>query len=356
MGTDSKGKSGVEEWLNFFENVGRVYVKWYLEPYWKEKYKNHEKDLTESLMLFLDYYAFERQGADPSYCEVAIEVIKEHKRDLKNGVSRKEVNKIANKIWRTFIEKLEKIKEKNGNNQGRIGLNCKVNPICPTNCFKKEDDCPYSKNDKDEEIENLPCKKAKDDVETSISVTEFVLYNVLKEHSTLTTYFKQKIEENKEKGISQAHKELTKIRGIGDKIASFYLRDLVVATGIKLDDKTEYRYLLQPVDIWVRRTADLLISKFQYIPKSMPQQRMSEENRLKTWIVYASKEYRAEPELVNMGMWFFGSHVALSEYKLHKVINDGVNEAMKQMSSFLEDFKKNVHNAYLSWRKISSSQ
>ena len=72
------------------------------------------------------------------------------------------------------------------------------------------------------------------------------------------------------RGISEAHtmlmgdyfnKEKTPgINGIGTKIASMLLRDIVVIENINVN-RDDHRYLLQPVDEWVKRAILHLTNK-----------------------------------------------------------------------------------------------
>jgi len=55
--------------------------------------------------------------------------------------------------------------------------------------------------------------------------------------------------------VRHAFHRLNKVRGIGPKIASFFLRDLAVWFKV---EPLEDRELLQPIDIWVRRYVALL--------------------------------------------------------------------------------------------------
>jgi hypothetical protein len=51
---------------------------------------------------------------------------------------------------------------------------------------------------------------------------------------------------------------LRAIKGIGDKIASFVIRDVVSIMGLEGSVSKEERVFLQPVDIWIRRTTQII--------------------------------------------------------------------------------------------------
>jgi hypothetical protein len=59
-------------------------------------------------------------------------------------------------------------------------------------------------------------------------------------------------------GILSAWGILRTIKGIGDKIASFLIRDVVSIMGLESSVSKEERVFLQPVDIWIRRTTQII--------------------------------------------------------------------------------------------------
>jgi hypothetical protein len=89
---------------------------------------------------------------------------------------------------------------------------------------------------------------------------------------------------------SGEHAEIMNIRGIGPKIASFFLRDVAIRYAINLD---ENRDLLQPVDRWILRFA-------QKLDGELPRSAVSH------WMVSNA----SRPELANAGMWYFGARIA----------------------------------------------
>ncbi len=76
---------------------------------------------------------------------------------------------------------------------------------------------------------------------------------------TVAAWAFRMISENKLKG---AHDSLKTVWGIGDKIASLYLRDIFwLGHNLNPEVSVNDDYLLQPVDIWVRRAAEELTHK-----------------------------------------------------------------------------------------------
>jgi len=65
----------IKEWLALFQSVGRVYQKRTVDAWW-ERFPNHGSDTLESLQIFLQGYAFERQGAPEAYRPIAGEALR----------------------------------------------------------------------------------------------------------------------------------------------------------------------------------------------------------------------------------------------------------------------------------------
>lgn len=88
------------------------------------------------------------------------------------------------------------------------------------------------------------------------SLEKFVWNITNGENSTIAIWAYNMLNANK---LMEAHKQLKTVWGVGDKIASFYLRD-IFWLGSKLFPaepltKIDNIYLIQPVDIWVERAA-----------------------------------------------------------------------------------------------------
>jgi hypothetical protein len=92
--------------------------------------------------------------------------------------------------------------------------------------------------------------------------------------------------------VSDVHTEVCRVRGVGRKLASFFLRDVALRFGLAPDTD---RWLLQPVDLWVRRFTELL-----NLERGMSVRAVAE------WVVAHSET----PELANAGMWYFGARIA----------------------------------------------
>ncbi|RKY04384.1 hypothetical protein DRP77_04015 [Candidatus Poribacteria bacterium] len=185
-------KLGMPDMLDFFERFSKLHVARFQRPLW-QRYHTDPSPLN-ALIVFLEGYAFERRGCNPSYAHAAADILMSlpFKPD-------------PAELWEMFRSCL-----------GGGKLNEKVNPLYHTDS---------------EECNCLLCKVKGEDI---IRQTEALI---------------------REDRVREAWEKLTSIRGIGAKIASLFLRDLAV--WFDLTPNVD-RWYMQPVDVWVRRTVKLL--------------------------------------------------------------------------------------------------
>jgi len=284
----------IGEYLHFFRHdVSCFFKEFLLNPLW-DKYNNHTDNIWDSLAVFLEAYAFEHQQRKPDYLHASVDALfayREQGGDLNQ-------NDAARNIWELFTGLL--------NNQG---LNEQNNPLCPQGTdYQRRDGRIYRTNQR--------------------SVIQLVSNNTDIQNNSLTAYLKDKIVGD---CINEAWGLLKSIQGVNSKIASLFLRDITYIMGIDLNEK-QNRHQLQPIDIWVRRTVKTLTNN----------QQMSDLDIAK-WIFNKSQENAVTPELVNMGIWYFGAQVATSEYRLTKALND-INYANTLFAEHREQFKRVCHN------------
>jgi 3-methyladenine DNA glycosylase/8-oxoguanine DNA glycosylase len=111
--------------------------------------------------------------------------------------------------------------------------------------------------------------------------------------------------------IEDVHNELRQVRGVGRKIASFFLRDVALRFGLAPDTN---RWLLQPVDLWIRRFTALLDAD-----------RGTSDRAVAEWVVTHSEV----PELANAGLWYFGARIARRRLEWEEALGDpAVAEAL----------------------------
>jgi hypothetical protein len=122
------------------------------------------------------------------------------------------------------------------------------------------------------------------------------------------------------------HQELQSISGVGPKIASFFMRDVACRYDC-FPAATQERYLLQPVDVWVRRVAESLGAPAVF----------ADPRPAASFIVEQSLDAGITPERVNQGMWYFSAEVAGTEYYLSKLFADplGISRARKDLCNHL---------------------
>lgn len=273
--------NGNQQRLQFFENVSCFYRHMLMFPLWN-KYSNYQNNICDSLSIFLEGYAFERQGRRPDYFHAAVD-------SLIHCIQQKTLN--ANCIWNRFKQSL--------NNQN---LNHRNNPLYPSN--------------NPDNVLNISNK---------LSIIEAIAN--FRDSNTLSTYIQNLIMQGN--AITQSFNFLRSIRGIGEKIASFYLRDLAVVINLNLIN-VQSRELLQPIDVWVERTVKLLTG-------NQNMNRMQVAN----WVVKNAIQYSLNPEYINMGIWFFCASIAKSEYQLNQSLAN-INIA----HALINDFRVSLSNTY----------
>jgi hypothetical protein len=115
-----------------------------------------------------------------------------------------------------------------------------------------------------------------------------------------------------EKNIVDAHKFLLSVKGLGDKISAFLLRDFQYFLRLwAVSDEEKYR--LQPVDRWVRRFSELCWPDEKWEPNA--------HNYNAKLIVKCCIKNGIDPLSFNQGAWFVGSHYT-DLWRFHKISED----------------------------------
>jgi len=107
-------------------------------------------------------------------------------------------------------------------------------------------------------------------------------------------YLAQKMENS----MTEAFLTLRNIKGIGDKIATFLLRDIVCILNLETKVPIEHRIFLQPVDRWVKETALILWEDLM--------------ERVPSWVIALQivdkcKEFGVSGVRFNQGAWKYGT-------------------------------------------------
>lgn len=104
------------------------------------------------------------------------------------------------------------------------------------------------------------------------------------------------IEEIKQGRIKKLYSEIDNIWQVGQKTASFYLRDLIFCYDLKLE--TDDYFTIQPIDTWVKQVA---------IAIGISSEKDSNESIAASFLKACTKE-NADPKKVNAGAWYLGAN------------------------------------------------
>lgn len=138
--------------------------------------------------------------------------------------------------------------------------------------------------------------------------------------------------------------DLLDLRGIGHKLRSFFLRDLVSILGVEEDCGTEPCNLLycQPVDTWVRQTAESLLSDVAADwPKNLrlSSYRLSRRDaRTGLKVIRASVDAGVSSLHVNQGMWYFASQIVADARRLRQLLETRDAALLRREAELLEGF------------------
>ena len=251
------------EALQDFAAVGKLYQAQLMDPSWR-RYPDRETCPWDGIGLFLWSYAFERQGRRPDYSPVAADVVQE----LKAEGFRIDQPEAATEAWHRFSKQL-----------GNDRLNIANNPMAPKGS-------PYQRKGR----ERQSVTRSPSAIQVASQLGRSIVAHVL-----------DLLREDQPK---RAHALVAGMNGVGDKIASLFLRD--VASYYELNVDTD-RHLLQPVDTWIQRATGPCLN-------------VSEKKDVARAIVEACQACNVNPEHVNNGMWYFGAMVAQSTYRLRQAV------------------------------------
>lgn len=274
----------IQRLLNMFAAIGEIYQTHDSDPTW-DKYPQALSDRVQSLAVFLDGYAFERAGRAPKYSVTAAKIVAQ--RQLENLDPKS--------VWDEFCMEF-----------GGKGVNPKVNPLAP----------------KGTEFAH----KGGQHRTMGISVIEL--------DRTLDMPLVRWVVNNLANAPKIVHARLQNISGVGEKIASFFMRDVACRFNV-FPARPEDRRLLQPVDIWVERAARCLGAPV---------------GRAADFLVEWSRTDGNRPERVNQGIWLFGAEVVRSEDLLEAFLcttsgNDRVMSALKAEIRYLHEILNCLESA-----------
>ena len=226
-------------------------------------------------LIHFKEYAYERNisGAASVYKEVADNALS----FLETGGWSSDTAEA--KIWRNFREECKR--------RGKEGIkpNVRVNPLRPSIGEKK---------------------------------SLFAFVRSRPNHETIAAWAFRMISEG---GLEEAHTALKTVWGVGDKIASFYLRDIFwLGHGLNPQATVEADYLLQPIDRWVERAGAAL----GHTGKS--------KVSLAKFISALEKEHNIAHGGANIGCWMLGSNYVEDPEEFDSVLRALVGKSLDQSS------------------------
>jgi len=235
-----------------------------------------------AIIKFLNGYAFERAGASPHYAPNAAQAVEEYDDDFDGS-------RFEEFVWTQFKSLLNLKDDK--------GTNPRNNPLAISYGSEK-------------------------------SIATFLSETIGGAEPNINSWA---IELMKSGRADEAHKKLTQIRGIGPKIASFFLRDIAVAFELYEHD-VRFSKSLQPIDRWTRWGAEAFASEM-----GMPNPKSTA--KCQHVIIETSRQSGTDPLLINTGLWFLGSNFAESNIDFQEALKDldGLQKLLNEAKSKLHE-------------------
>jgi hypothetical protein len=225
------------------------------------------KNTVTSLLHFVRHYAFERRGG-VQYAVIAAEAVENNRHLLEKST-----------IWDTRLQKSV---------NGEFGKLCKdfdVRQNATHNIFEPGDNCLLA----------------------AFSPEAI-------QRKTLAQYIHELIQK---KRVREAFDHLLTVRGIGEKIAAFYLRDISLVKDSTVDG--ECGMYLQPIDIWTARAADLLPEETGSSTNRRPVSlRKKRANKL---IAFECKNELRTGE-ANIAFWVLGAQIAQKQDRFERAVRE----------------------------------
>lgn len=248
-------------------------------------HRNQFKDSHQALVCFVQNYAYERQGAAAAYPVIAEKSIE---KVLSNRIGLIDLND-AKRVWKIY-------KETAKNEFNNLKINATHNPLNSDNGILT--------TMANEQIKNL------------------------------AVYVRDMIQNSNTRKV---HKLLVNVRGIGTKITSFYMRDIVYLGG--LDElKIKDAHYLQPIDTWLEQTLSIILED---VPKKL-------EEKQRT-IVELCKEADVSQIAFNQGAWVLGSQIAGNFSSFREILKGRnaksiIQKRIKEREEYLSEMRRLLRN------------
>jgi hypothetical protein len=224
------------------------------EIYWHDdcfpkEFKAAERGWLPALVQFTAGYAYERQGAAPVYRTFARESLTAAAAGLGAPTA-----SLPEAVWQDFVRRAQQLS---------VGPNGKVNPLAWSKNSRKVSSVEFARTLRDE----------------GFSILRWAARMVREGHAEAATT------------------SLRGIRGVGWKLAAFYLRD--VARFYALAE--EPAWCFQPVDVWIRRIAGFWAARTG--------RSVASDNDAATVFVDLARAAEVRGGDLNAGAWILGSQL-----------------------------------------------
>jgi hypothetical protein len=147
-----------------------------------------------------------------------------------------------------------------------------------------------------------------------------------------------------EGNLSRAFDAIT-LRGCGQKVKSFFLRDIATSTKAENADwDLENQYLFcQPIDTWVRGIAGCFDHELRNLPRLVRRHTgygftWRPDYNLAVSIIEMALAADVSPLNVNQGMWYFARHGVADMGRLRKLIEHGSAKTLQAELDLMRGF------------------
>jgi hypothetical protein len=275
---------------NKIKQIFEILCKYYwIDIQKKESPQDHLKDWLGAFKYFTRY-AYERSVKVQQYIDSSIKVLKANKEDLNDLFLCTEFNKeLEEKINLDYKNDIE-------------SHNNKYNP----------------------KVDIMRCSE-----KNKKSILRF-LYDINKDDNTknIAEYV---INHLKNGDVKTPYNTLTSIWGIGDKIATFYLRDCFLSllenpSKILFKNPDEDKLHFQPLDTWVLSALEIIVKM-----RPMDKKKMSKGTFYKKVLLEFEKELELLSGQANIALWVLGAKISPSKVVFQKIIQEFLNGDYKEL-------------------------
>ncbi len=258
--------------------LGEVYRKTFLKRTC-DAFPERHRTWVSAVGFLLSGYLFERQGRSPEYAPLACQALREVAGQSPAPTPTPE---LSARLWERFCE-LGGWPNGRGANAG----NCPLNPARGLDVIAE-------------------CARLVEDDFNPIVFIE---------------------RQFRSDDVRRAHDALKRVRGVERKIASFVLRDVALAMSDPPAHSSESE-LLQPIDLWLRRTLGILDRNLAS---------RAAEAALASAAVRIADAEGVSPLLFNAGAWYFASQIARTRSSLSQALvsPSSLEEAARRHAEWL---------------------